>query len=183
MDWKTFISEVISSLAWPAVVIIVIYLLKDKAPELLSRIIKFKYKDTEFEFAEKVKELSEDNVSNQYESKNVKASKDTLYHIATVSPRSAVMEAYRLLEVEAIKAIEKAYPELEDRNIKNQVQVTKMLRDKVLNSEQYFQLRELRNLRNQAAHHDSFSLTGEPINDYIDLALSITDVLERYESL
>ena len=38
MDWKTFISNIVGALAWPAVALAVIYVLRHQLPELLKRI-------------------------------------------------------------------------------------------------------------------------------------------------
>jgi hypothetical protein len=181
MDWKTFFAEIISTLAWPIVIIFVILQLKDKVGDLLPRIKKFKFKDTELEFIETIQELSEESKdTSPIKSKETVKSKTILYNLANISSRSAIIEAYRLLEVMTVKSIEIAYPELEQKNIRNQSQLIKMLGEKILNSEQHFQLIELRNLRNNAVHNEEFSLTGEPINTYIDLALSLMDILEKY---
>ena len=182
MDWKTFIAQIIDSLSWPIVVIFTVWLTKDKLGDLLPRLKKFKHKDTELEFIEGVNELLiEGKPTKTDESKELELSRKALQGLANISSRSAIIEAYRIVEVAAVKAIEKAYPELQGKDIKKQVQISKMLRRKVLNSDRYVQLRELLGLRNKAAHADDFSLSGSPIETYIDVALSITNELEHYQ--
>lgn len=188
MDWKTFFADIISTIAWPVVVMFIIWQLKDKVADLLPRLKKFKYKDTELEFIETIEKLSEEieetsesiEEVNHNVSEEIVKSKHMLYTLANVSSRSAIIEAYRLLEVEAIKAVEKTYPKASEGLIRNPIQLLKMLKSKILNDVQCFQFRELKMLRNSAVHHEDFSLTGKPINTYIDIALSLTAALEKY---
>lgn len=43
MDWKTFIAQIINTLAWPVVVVFIILQLKDKLTELIPRLKRIKY--------------------------------------------------------------------------------------------------------------------------------------------
>jgi len=181
MDWKTFIAQIVGSFAWPGVVVFLVLLLRDQISELLLRLIRFKHKDTELEFIERVSELAINGQTKQIaDSSKMKNLKEHLLSLAQLHPRSAIIEAYRIVEQAGEKAISKAYPELDEHAIKNQVQLTKMLREKVLGTEQYYQLKELRTLRNNAAHSEKFTLSGEPIETYVDVALSIANDLEKY---
>lgn len=182
MDWKTFTSEIINSLAWPAVTLLSVISLKDKVGDLLPRLKKLKHKDTELEFIEGVTELAKEAITIQtpeIESDQTKMDRAVLQRLANISPRAAVIEAYRIVEIAGVKAIEEFYPELKGHDVRSQVQVSKMLRDKILTPERYQQLRELLMLRNKAAHDERFSLTGSPIQAYIDIALSLSSELER----
>ncbi len=184
MDWKTFIAEIINALSWPAVVIFIVWLLQDKIAELLPRLKRVKHKDTELEFIEGIKELAQEVKPKIIEeTKTIKHLRSSLQNIASISSRAAIIEAYLIVELSAIKAIEKAYPELQGKDIKQQVAISKMLREKVISMDRYHQLRELLQLRNKAAHSDDFSLTGSPIETYIDVALSLANELENYEPI
>lgn len=186
MDWKEFISELVKALAWPSVVVFSLILLKDQFAGLLSRLAKFTHKGsgTELEFIKGVKELEQGSAlegTDKPESDEVKLNRNVLQRLAGISSRAAVIEAYRIVETSAVKAIQKAYPELAGKDIKKQVQVSKMLRDKILSPDRYFQLRELLVLRNKAAHDLDFSLSGSPIETYIDVSLSLQNELDAYE--
>jgi membrane protein DedA with SNARE-associated domain len=50
MDWKTFFANVIGSLAWPILVGVVIYLLRDEMAALLRRMKGAKIAGTELAF-------------------------------------------------------------------------------------------------------------------------------------
>ncbi len=186
MDWKTFIAQIINTMAWPLVVIFIIYQLKDRLAELLPRLKKLKHKDTELEFSEKLNELAIESEASKEETKSIdkKPEIDEQYNfllkLSEISPRSAVLEAYRVLETASAKAVAKAYPELESKQIFNPMQIQKMLQGKVLSKKQLHQLNELRKLRNQAAHMEEFELKNMPIEAYIDIALTLANNIESY---
>ena len=73
----------------------------------------------------------------------------------------------------------KVYPELEEKNILNPMQIQKLLKGKILTPHQYHQFNELRRLRNQAAHMEDFDLQGMHIEAYIDIALTLANNLEN----
>lgn len=57
MDWLTFISSVIGSLAWPVAAITAIYLLKKPLVSLLPNLRNLKYKDLELDFGTELKKV------------------------------------------------------------------------------------------------------------------------------
>src|SRR5574344_764540 len=104
MDWKTFIAQIINSIAWPLVVVFIVYQLKDRLAELLPRLKKLKHKDTELEFAEKLNELAIDSEATKETTPAIERKPEIneqfnfLLKLAEISPRSAVLESYRVLE-------------------------------------------------------------------------------------
>ena len=186
MDWKTFISQIISSVAWPLVVVFLIYQLKDRLAELLPRLKRLKHKDTELEFTEKLNELVIESEASKEETEVIEKIPEIdeqfnfLIKLSDISPRSAVIESYRVLENAAAKAAAKAYPELEDRKIFNPSQMQKMLEGKVLSKINVYHFNELRKLRNQAAHMEDFEMKNMQIEAYIDVALTLANQLENY---
>lgn len=187
MDWKTFIAEIISSIAWPLVVVFLIYQLKDRLAELLPRLRKLKHKDTELEFSEKLNELAIESEATKEEVIEPEKKPELneqfkfLMKLSDLSPRSAVIESYRVLEGASAKAAAKAYPELDSKRVFNPMQIQKMLEGKVINKNQVHQFNELRKLRNQAAHMEDFELKNMPIEAYVDIALTLANSLENYE--
>ena len=59
MDWLTFISSVVGSLAWPVAAITVIFLLKKPLGALLPNLRNLKYKDLELDFGTELKKAEE----------------------------------------------------------------------------------------------------------------------------
>jgi hypothetical protein len=186
LDWKTFIAQIVESVIWPGVIIFAIWLLRDKLGELLPRLKKLKHKETEIEFAEKITELVSEGAERAQPSIVAKSREsevqfEFLMKLSDISPRSAVIEAFRALESASEKAVIKAYPEFEAKDVRNPMQIQKLLKNKVLEPEQYHRIRELRILRNKAAHMEDFNLHGMPIEAYIDIALTLANQLEQYE--
>lgn len=187
MDWKTFIASIVDSLAWPVVAVIVVLILKDAIKELLPRLRRFKHRDTEFEFAEKISEMVRESETEAEEEFDQDISEpesenqfNSLLKLAEVSPRAAVVEAYRILEHAADSAIKAAYPDLDSYELRHPVRARRYLvKANILSPDQYDQLRELRNLRNLAAHSREFKLTDTPIEAYIDISLSLARKLDR----
>lgn len=187
MDWKTFIATLVDSIAWPVVVAFVTFMLKEKISGLLPRLKRLKHKETEIEFTEIVTELVKEKnefESEHFSSDDLPSNEDFIYlnRLSYISPRIAVMEAFRVVELAAEKAILKAHPNANLHELRHPLRARKLLVDKnILTLDQYEQLRELRNLRNTAAHSHDFSLTGMPIQSYIDIALTIATWLNKYE--
>lgn len=184
MDWKTFFSQTIDSLAWPAVAVFVVVLLRDKITELLPRMKKLKHKETEIEFTEGVTELVQESrthgIGGEELTQNDEYNNrlDFLYRLADISPRSAVLESFRVVESAAAKKIARLYPELETQNIKAPFHLQKMLKDEVLSKNEFYQFDQLRKLRNEAAHAEEFDVRGMPVESYVALALSLASKLE-----
>ncbi len=59
MDWKQFIVEIISNLAWPAVAVVVLVMFRNELVKIVQRLAHLKYKDLEFDF-DKVKQQAEE---------------------------------------------------------------------------------------------------------------------------
>jgi len=57
MGWLQFIASVISSLAWPAAVVLLVFLLRLPLTKALLSLTHLKYKDLELDFARGLKEL------------------------------------------------------------------------------------------------------------------------------
>lgn len=59
MDWKTFIAEIISSLAWPALIAFILVKNKDQITRLIETLKTLKAGDFEFDFTNEIRELKE----------------------------------------------------------------------------------------------------------------------------
>lgn len=182
MDWLTFIVEIIKALAWPSAVTLIAFNFKNEISKLLLRISKLKHKDTEIEFAEGVEKLIEENkeqgqkLSPPDETDPLHTQYETLTRLAEISPRAAVIEAFRVIEVAAFDALQ----EHKMPQIRNPVKALSILRENMILSEQdYRQFELLRHLRNKAAHDEEFSLKGMPIEAYIDIALTVAHHINR----
>lgn len=184
MDWKTFFSQIIDSLAWPAITVFLVVLLQEKITDLLPRLKKLKHRETEIEFAEGVTELVQEREAQGIEGEELEQNNEYLDQVeflsrlAEISPRSAVLESFRIVESAAAKKAARVSPDLQNRYMLSPLNLQKFLKGKVLNKNELHQFDQLRKLRNEAAHAEQFDVRGMPVEAYIDIALSMASRLE-----
>jgi len=108
MDTTTFIVELIKALAWPAVIVGLILFLRKPLRDLIPLLIRLKYKDFEIEFGKKIEEAKAEAAVELSKEAAVKAlppqPDEKLAKLAEVSPRAAVLEAWRQTEHELVRA-------------------------------------------------------------------------------
>jgi len=57
MDWLTFVTKIIESLAWPVSIVVIVLILKKPISALLPLLRNLKYKDLELSFGEELKKV------------------------------------------------------------------------------------------------------------------------------
>lgn len=176
MDWLTFIAAAIGSLAWPSAVVLLVLVLRKPIKELLPLLRRFKYKEFELEFGKRVEEVREE-VARELPSETTKAlptdEYSALVRLAEVSPRSVVLEAWRIVEVAALKAA-RAIGGESFRNKTLTFQATHLLeRTDSLNRHVISLLRDLRGLRNEAVHVPDFAFSKESALEYAASASAV----------
>ena len=188
MDWLTFIANIVDSVVWPGVVVFAIWRFHDKIGELLLRLIRFKHNNTEREFSEGIRGL-EDSAGGPEKlapppdaNELLKKQFDDMAILAQLSPRAAIMEAWLKVESAAARAAVRAYPELEEKQLRGPAQPLRLLEGKVLSKDETKQISELRRLRNLVAHNEKFDLEGHPVEAYIDIALTMANRLDTHDS-
>jgi len=103
MDWMQFVSALVSALAWPCSVVVVVCLLKNPILGLIPKIRSFKYGELHVDLTEALQSLKEELPATptepdaQPEAPRIQLS--VPLQIAAVSPRGAMLAAW--LEVEA----------------------------------------------------------------------------------
>lgn len=176
--------EIIQAIAWPVSVIWLGYIFRSEVRQLLSRMSSLKYKDVEANFERDLAE-AENNaknivVSTLPSSGQELSQKEQLFRIAEVSPRSAVVEAWTLIETAAIKngltsgsAIQRTNP--------------KMIVEYLTNSgkfspESISLIEKLRRIRNQASHMPDFAISQNEAERYLELAVQSAGVINATKS-
>ncbi len=181
MDWKTFIVEVIKATAWPIVFIIVAFQLKDRISELLPRIKKLKHKDTELEFAEGVSKLVREQEAEGIKHDEKLPTDEAnekygfLIKLADISPRSAVLEAFREIEHASAQTISKMPVESSAHGGRLPINMQRQLAETSLSKGEVRMFNQLRMLRNKAAHDRDFNLHGMPVEAYVELSLNLAN--------
>lgn len=174
LDWLGFIQKLIEALAWPIFGIFLVRLIWPEFKTLIPLIRKLKAGPVEAEFGREVGELRlETAVSQEGE---VPVTEDLnqrqkLLLLADHNPRSAVLEAWREIEIAAKKTIIARGKRELSRELTSVVAISRILSDeKILNPDEISLFNELKGLRNLVTHSEDFNLTYEAALDYIELA-------------
>lgn len=102
MDTLTFISNLVSALAWPIAVVVIVIIFKAPLGGLLRNLKRLKFKDAELDFEEAASELK--GIEAQ-EGKQISLPESKL-KLAELSPRGAILESWLELEEALASAAE-----------------------------------------------------------------------------
>ena len=168
MDWLQFISSVVDALAWPVAVVTLVYLLKNPIKELVPLLQKMKYKDFEMEFGRKLAVAREEvELGSQLEAEEVSPQ---ILELARVSPRAAVTEAWRWVEHATLDTAKNLLgDDFKNKTATFQV-FRKLERDERIDRGAVAMMRNLRSLRNDAAHSPEFALSVDSALEYVKTA-------------
>jgi hypothetical protein len=183
MDWLTFTSKIIESLAWPVAAVALVALLRNEIGKLAPFLKKVKAGPVEAEFEREVKELKA-STPDQREITETKqhdpASKSFLFQLASLHPRSAVLETWVRVEASA-RAVLAAKP-VAAGSMATYLPAARLAeplaQQGILSEPQVTLFHELRRLRNEVAHSQGFEPTYESACAYIDLGIFLQGFLE-----
>ncbi|HCL4197583.1 hypothetical protein ACSEVB_28425 [Pseudomonas aeruginosa] len=182
MDFLTFISELIKALAWPAVTGAALIVLRKELRMLLPFLRRLKAGPVEAEFERDVNQLKE-MVDEPVPplSPDVMASKEFLFQLATLHPRSAILESWVRVEAAARAALTRrstmpAKPYLTAASLAKELSGIGVLSDT-----QVTLYHELRRLRNDTAHLVGTEPTQDSVHSYIELATGLQSHLEKFQ--
>ncbi|WP_025506339.1 hypothetical protein [Vibrio parahaemolyticus] len=188
MDWLALISGLVSSLAWPFAAVVIVLTLKSSIKTMIPNVTKFKAGpvEAEFEKAEFTREVKalRGNADDFLDDKPLNQHEEKLYQLSEINPRSAILEAWQGVELSARRAVvEKGLyePGPESRPL---LDVYRALAKYDLLAETELDLfHELRDLRNQAAHVESFMPTKESAINYIELSRKLRNRIDKANKL
>ncbi|AVR96143.1 hypothetical protein C9I28_10755 [Pseudoduganella armeniaca] len=137
----------------------------------------------EAEFAQQVDELRKEVEAVTPERQMARPVSDEearLLELARVSPRSAILEAWRGVEIAATKAVDShSRQAVSDASTGYRTRTSPVALGRelgllgIFNGKQMSVFHELRALRNQAAHVEDFEIEFESVNSYIQLTRSL----------
>lgn len=191
--WLDFWGKVIAALSWPLVAAIAAWRLAPHLKGKLQDLTKVKAGPVEAEFAKQVEELRkevEEKVPEATAARTFNDDEGRLLELAKVSPRSAIIEAWRNVELSASRAVGLRLARRESvasaTSSRSPMNTTALGRElgllEILNGQQVSLFHELRMLRNKAAHSEQFEIDFEAVNNYIQLAQSLRQILQNVES-
>lgn len=184
MDVLTFISELVKALAWPVVVVIAFMLLGPELKALAPFVKKLNVGPVKAEFERDVNQLKEmldpaKPISPL--SPEVTASKEFLFQLAALHPRSAIQESWVRVEAAGRAALIR----LSIMPAKSYITAASLAEALsgvgALNQTQVTLYHELRRLRNNAAHLVGAEPTQDSVHAYIELAAGLQSHLENFQ--
>jgi hypothetical protein len=194
MDWLTFIAEIIKGLAWPAVVLTLLLVLRRPIADLLPLVRKLRYKEFEAQFGARLEEVETLKAETAPALPEPAApaqpgeppgafrrpSTDVLslaLQLAEKSPRAAILEAWLGVESAAKSAVKRlGLVAITPRSLLDVIRT--LDKSNALDAAQIAMLHELRSLRNDAAHSAEVALSTETAIRYVALAESLKEHLD-----
>lgn len=175
MDALTFVSEALKSLAWPAVVVFLVLMLKKPITELIPLLRKLKYKELEMEFSETVAALKSESDTSKAAVGTPEISQtqpqNRLLQLVSFSTRAAIMEAWLEVEAAATAAASSFWSQPPSDTFKNSPRLGEyLLQCKVIDAKQLEIFNKLKQLRNKAAHAEELNLSEHDARSYVELA-------------
>lgn len=158
------LARLLDAVAWPAAVFLIAWVLRDPLSELIRGLRRLRYKDFGAEFGRKVQELEfkadEADLPRGVEEAGPE-------RLAAISPRAAVTEAWRQVEV----ALRQFAQERGLRDRQSTWRIAQELTDQgVLSPSTMGLLDDMKTLRNEAVHAQELDLSPADALEYADLA-------------
>ncbi|MBV36064.1 MAG: hypothetical protein CMP47_11545 [Rickettsiales bacterium] len=179
MDWLTFFSKMIESLAWPVGAVVIVAILKDELKKLLPFLKKFKAGPLEAEFERDVEKLKRTSQNIEEDLASNTNSKDFLLELVEIHPRSAILEAWVRLEAAARLVLSKQTDQYSKSNYQPASKLARALESAgLISSAQVTTYEDLRRLRNEVAHNMDLEPNFEAAKTYIELASYLQAYLE-----
>lgn len=166
MDWLTFWSSVIGSIAWPLAAFGIAFLFRSQLRKLLDRIKKLSVGDNSVDFGEKLDEAEAEAVTaipaNAPLPAPLPLPDQRTQQLIALSPSAAVLDSWRLIERKTLQLAEPYYSggatNRDGKRVATFRGAVKALFDMgMITSGTYSLLHDLQQLRNAAAHNDEVS--------------------------
>lgn len=183
MDGPTFLVEVLKAVAWPGVVLTAVLLLRKQLRALVPLLTKLKYKDLELVFGREAAEARAEAANLPPPPGRAVAPlpqiSPEVQRLLSVSPRAAIMEAWREVEQAAREsAIRRQVSQPGLGTIAPGKLANLLAVHGILEPPQLGLFHDLRALRNQAAHAPEFVLSEDAARDFVEAAGRLIDYLK-----
>jgi len=191
MDWLQFFSQLISSIAWPAVAMIFLFLFKNELSKIIRRIAHLKYKDLELDF-EKVKQqaeilhLEDTREEPALESPVFTSLEDQILDAVERAPSAAILLAWSGLETSIAAAVSRLAISPDSPSHRSPIHnIETLARNNRLSKSHEKLLHEMRMLRNKVAHEQDsmLSITQDQAMNYAATAIDLIKHFESYQRI
>lgn len=176
--------SIIESLAWPLTVFGLVFLLRKPLKGLIPLVESFKYKDVEISFRKKLLEAQSDAKESGIKPEAPESEKENILKLAEISPSSAIIESWKEIEICARERVEAlgtgggAFSKSRQNRPIDYIELTGALVPSTARA-----IRELRNLRNQAAHSTKLDISRDSVIEYVTLSKAIAAQIRSITSL
>jgi hypothetical protein len=178
-----FISQIISSLAWPITLLTCVFLLKRHLLALIPLVRTVKYSDVEIRFGREVAELTRttDIVDLSSQGSSLKQNQwESLSRLADVRPRTAIRSAWSQVENSIRDLAKKMNTEITDAAEGMPMVIGAILLNQgVISTEQYELMQKLRMLYHEAERAEPDTITADSAGEYVGLALRLAASIDR----
>ncbi len=179
-----YLVQIIDSLAWPIIILIIILIFKSEFSKVVSQLSNLKYRDFEAKFGNQLQEaenkLKEIKKPESFDIPEEESKADItedndyerLLRLAEISPRAAISEAWIQIESAAKTAASQAG--LNVRKPESVINIVKaFIKNGIFDEMNLEAFDVLRSLRNNAIHTPDFYIPQDETEKYIDLALRL----------
>lgn len=190
-DWQEFVTSLVGSLAWPTAVLVLAWMFRSSLGRLLSGDIKrwkagpagFEVEYWERAIAEARQELAHDRALTPSDvaaaEEGPREFRAEMTELAAISPRSAVMESFRWVELQLRSMLEVAGVE-QVRPTGARMMAETALQRGFVTGATVDAIRGMSTLRNLAAHgHDDSEIDQKRALEFIELAEAVLFALEH----
>lgn len=184
MTWKEFIAEIISSIAWPIVVLLCLALFKTELAKIVGRLAHFKYKDFEFDF-DRITQQAEELPKEREEISTAKSPgnislEDQIFGAVEHAPPAAILLAWSGLETVMAMAVARMAISPEPPTSSAMHNINLLAKHGGLSNNHAGLLNHMRTLRNKVTHEQNHRLliTQEQASKYANVAIKIIQHLE-----
>lgn len=186
-EWLDFVARIIEAVAWPIVVIVAIFLFKSHLIIVLGNLKSFKWGGGEATFDRDIKVATEQAKAIETVPEAVaELNRERLLELigmAAVSPTGAIVEAWKDIEQTAQMVAEESEQPFASRKRPRYFELQRFLEvNRLLPSAEIQVLKELRMIRNRAAHSSDTEVTVEQARQYVHLADRLVDSIKVISS-
>jgi hypothetical protein len=189
LGWQSFILELlkalvdlVKALAWPLAAVVVAMLFRRPFSGLIGRITKLKYKDAEADFDRKLRKAEAEAAVALPPAETAKASdqpEGVYAALAKLSPRSAVLEAWKDLISEAEETAKRNAIDPSEWERRPPIKLIEALQKAAIIGPLTAKLLNImRDLRNIAEHGTKSAFKTESAMDYVALAKRLMESLQ-----
>lgn len=166
---------ILDAVAWPVCILWLAYLFRPEIRAIVTRVSHLKFKEFEASFSEELSKaeetlarLEDSSTPTLRKAPSTSPELRQLERIAEISPRAAIIEAWRLIEDAAGQSGFVQGADIPRINVA--MFISWLVREGKIPVDSEATFESLRELRNQAAHSSDFFITSSDAHRYLRLA-------------